>query len=617
MGQPMLAVSAYNAPSFGREIQLVGLDGERIRVDPHPPTPIDGGWSPDGRRIAFSGGDGPPYALGFRGIYTSDSRGRDVRLLYAAATDRLRDSPFSFMPSWSPDGKSIAFSVDHDGPWIVGADGQRARRVVDLYVDERVAWSPDGRRIAFGGAKSDSNAGVYTVGVDGTRLRRLARNSTPMFTDILDVAWAPDASRIVFTRSNGEVSEINVVGADGRNERRVALGVCPVWSPDGRRLAFAAQDRSERFVGIDVIRVDGGPATVITKRADASCPVWTADGRRIVFMVGHGSPRVADATGRSVRSPSPGERRRIRLAPTASQWSSTDGKFLAGDGDFDENWYVVRVFTLRGTLATFRWSDDFAPAWSPDGQKLAFVRLQKTDAIFVLDTAGNHVRRLAAGTNPTWSPDGKWIAFERKNQIFVVASGGGTARAIGKGNLPAWSPDSRSVAAVGAGLFVMPRAGGAPRRVDQPEQETCLGGRGSETMHGRPAWSHDGRELAFTYFIDACQEDELAVVTSDGTSQRVVAQGVSPQWSPDDAQIAFIDDYERLLYIPSAGGSARVLAGGHPVDSFSLAADGRLFAYAVDNPRVNGTDVWLVQTDGSGRRPLLEGGSDNDPVWRP
>src|SRR6266568_2851305 len=55
---PMLAIAAYNTPSDGREIQLVGLDGRRVRVDPHPPLPIDGAWSPDGARTAFSGGEG-------------------------------------------------------------------------------------------------------------------------------------------------------------------------------------------------------------------------------------------------------------------------------------------------------------------------------------------------------------------------------------------------------------------------------------------------------------------------------------------------------------------------------------------------------------------------------
>jgi TolB protein len=331
-------------------------------------------------------------------------------------------------------------------------------------------------------------------------------------------------------------------------------------------------------------------------------------------MVGHGSPRVADTTGRSVRSPSPGERKRIRLAPTASQWSSTDGKFLAGDGDFDENWYVVRVFTLRGTLATFRWSDDYSPTWSPDGQKIAFVRMQKTEQIFVLDTAGNDLRRLAAGTNPAWSPDGKWIAFERKNEIFVVPSRGGTARSIGKGRHPAWSPDSLSLAATYGGLFVISRDGERRLRIDRPGG-SCGGG-GAELPNGRPAWSHDGRLLAFSRWVQACQTDELAVAGSDGHFQRVLAEGDSPQWSPDDKQITFINGLEHLAVIPAAGGSARVLDSGL-VWSFALAPDRPLVAYTLDAPDRMGTDIWLVQTDGSDRRPLLQGGSDGDPAWRP
>src|SRR6266576_2630799 len=99
--QGTVAVAAYSAPSFGREIQLVDVTGKRTLVDPHPPIPLDGAWSPDGARLAFSGGEGPSYALDFRNLYTADSRGRDVRLLYAAPTG-VRASSWALTPSWSP-----------------------------------------------------------------------------------------------------------------------------------------------------------------------------------------------------------------------------------------------------------------------------------------------------------------------------------------------------------------------------------------------------------------------------------------------------------------------------------------------------------------------------------
>jgi Tol biopolymer transport system component len=617
--QPLLAVSAYNAPSYGREIQLVGLDGRRLRIDPHPPLPIDGAWSPNGKRIAFSGGDGPSYAVGYRGIYTTNSRGTEVQLLYAAKQGE-RHSSFAFVPSWSPDGKWVSFSVDGDGPWVVDAHGQHARRLADLAVDQWATWSPDGRTLAFAGRRSSGNDGVYTVRVDGTRLRRITRNQTRRERNaeagILHVAWAPDGKHIAVTRYDfGPRWEVDVVDADGRNERRVAWGGCAAWSPDGR-LAFEAEDRAGRTVGIGVVRPGHGRPKLIVRHKGAWCPTWTADGHRLLFFTGARGPYVVDADNGTVRKPSAAERRHLRLAPTADQLWSTDGKLLEINGYFDEEWFTVRISTLRGVAATFSWADDHSPTWSPGGTKLAFARTaKKTDAVYVVDATGGAPRKVASGTNPVWSPDGSWIAFERDKKVFVVASDGGPARAIAAGGDPAWSPDSRWVAVAGSGLHVAPRQGGEARQLDEARPD-CAGNSAARARTASPAWSHDGRTIAFAYYMEDCEEWTLAVIGSDGTSQRDIGHpnGQQPQWSPDDAHLMFIDSWGRLSYIAKDGQDVRVL-DERDAESFSLTSDGNLVAYAIEE--AFGSEIWLVQTDGSNRRPLLQSGTDTEPAWRP
>src|SRR5690242_12784748 len=181
--QGMLAIGAYNAPSFGREIQLLDLAGHLTRVDPHPPIPLDPAWAPGGGRMAFSGGEGPSYALEFRNLYTADSRGRNVRLVYEVPTG-LKASSWSLTPSWSPDGKRLAFTVDGLGPWVVDADGRGAHRAANLAVEpgQWAAWSPNGRMLAVPAeqlsGKSYANEGVYVVRADGRGLRRITRNQT-------------------------------------------------------------------------------------------------------------------------------------------------------------------------------------------------------------------------------------------------------------------------------------------------------------------------------------------------------------------------------------------------------------------------------------------------------
>jgi Tol biopolymer transport system component len=502
--QPVRAVAVYNTPAYGREIQLVRSDGRRIRIDPHPPLPIDGSWSPDGTRIAFSGGQDSNPPIGARNLYTAAGDGNDVRLLYRGKASA---------PSWSPDGKRIAFSADGRGPWVVGADGHGARRVADLVLETGAwaAWSPDGEKLAVSGQDlthgSEYDEGVYAVRVDGTGLQRLTRPLTRREVadeaGIFDVEWAPDGMRIAFTRysDSAPADEIDVIDANGRNEQRVDRGDCPVWSPDGERLAYSA------IGGIAVVR-PGRPARLIAKQKGARCPVWFADGRRILFFAG--GPYVVNVISASVRKATAADRTQVRLFQNAGQTFTKDGKFLDVEGDFDFHSQVVRILTLHGTAATFRWSDDHSPVWSPDHRKLAFVRLQKTEQIFIFDTVDRRLHRFAAGTNPAWSPDRNWIAFEHKDHIFVAPARRGAARPIGRGRHPNWSPDGRFIAATGGGLFVMSRNGEQGRRIDVRAVESCEGG--AEPPSGRPAWSPDGLTLTFSYWCEADQMYEQAVV---------------------------------------------------------------------------------------------------------
>jgi Tol biopolymer transport system component len=504
--QPVRAVEAYNTPAYGREIQLVRSDGMRLRFDPHPPLPIDGAWSPDGTRIAFSGGEGSNPPTGTKNLYTTAGDGSDVRLLYRGHAST---------PLWSPDGRWIAFLDDEgSGPLVVGADGHGAHRLADLVVEsfgDWGAWSPDGKELALSGQerKHDYGAGIYAVGVDGSRLHRLTRRLTRKEINdeagIVGVEWSPNGAQIAFVRysDSAPTDEIDVVDANGRNERRIGRGDCPAWSPGGKRLAYAVA------AGIAIVR-PGRPGRLLANQQHAGCPLWFADGRRILFFTG-GRPYVVDAGSASIRKATAADRTHVRLLQDPGQTVTKDGKFLDAEGDFDENNYVVRVSTLRGTVATFRWSDDYSPAWSPDRRKLMFVRLQRTRRIFIFDTIAKRLHRFAAGTDPAWSPDSKRIAFGHNNHIFVARIGAGAARPIGTGSTPAWSPDGRFVAATGGGgLFVMSPDGERRRRIDVRAVESCEGG--AETPSGRPSWSHDGVTLTFSYWCEADQMYEQAVV---------------------------------------------------------------------------------------------------------
>jgi Tol biopolymer transport system component len=219
-------------------------------------------WSPDGRRLAFqSGCDGNPE------IYVMDADGTHVRRL---TRDRARDGE----PSWRR-GR-IAFVSGRDGNpelYVMRPDGTRQRRLTRNGADDEwPAWSPDGRRLVFQSDR-DGDFDLYVMRATGGGLSRL----TNLPGDERLPAWSPDGSKIAFESNRDGNYDLYVVGADGRGLRRLtrdaAEDFAPAWSPNGRWLAFAS-DRDGRDQ-IFVMRADGTHVLRITSaQKDKDAPAW-------------------------------------------------------------------------------------------------------------------------------------------------------------------------------------------------------------------------------------------------------------------------------------------------------------------------------------------------------
>ena len=124
---------------------------------------------------------------------------------------------FDSVPTWSPDGRRIAFGSDRDGNreiYVMNADGSGVTRLTDNdAIDSGPAWSPDGRRIAFSSTR-DGRFEVYVMNADGSGVTRLTDN------DAFDwhPAWSPDGRHIAFQSNRDGNWEIYVM--NGRRLRR-------------------------------------------------------------------------------------------------------------------------------------------------------------------------------------------------------------------------------------------------------------------------------------------------------------------------------------------------------------------------------------------------------------
>jgi Tol biopolymer transport system component len=268
-------------------------------------------------------------------------------------------------PAGGGDGRLVVTytpAVDDAGHGYLGSlrlDGSDLRNVIEPAGAGGAAstgspsLSPDGRSAAFQRAMEEAGKlgppFVYAIPLDGSQPERRVTDGSPPETDPV---WSPVGRRIAFARQVGGSFDLLSVRPDGTGERRLTdtPGVderSPAWSPDGTRIAFARYESGlERGSG-DLWTADAGGGherMLLGDEHDYSEPAWSPDGRRIALLK-DSLVAVVDAGGGVPRP-------------------------LTSGGDFKES----------------------RPSWSPDGSRLAFTR--DPGKILTMDSDGSGMRQV-------------------------------------------------------------------------------------------------------------------------------------------------------------------------------------------------------------------------------
>jgi TolB protein len=300
---------------------------------------------------------------------------------------------------------------------------------------------------------SDANARLYAhtmsdeIHQQQRALRGVARTKLTFSSD-------RNRERVVGTVQNRDVKEVYIADYDGANQRRITtnrqLNITPVWSPDGRAIAYTSYRRG--YPDVFVALIFQGLQEEPTKGVGQNwLPVYSPDGSRICFTSNRdGNPELyimnRDGSGvrRVTNNPS------IDTTPT---WSPTGTQIaFTSDRAGQPQIYVVGAdgLNLRRLTTTESYAD--RPTWSPAPfNEIAFAaRTGPGYDIKIYDLASGQTRQITfgEGTNesPAYSPNGRHIAFTSTRagrvQVFTIGRDGRGPRQVtrdGNNQTPAWS----------------------------------------------------------------------------------------------------------------------------------------------------------------------------------
>ena len=328
----------------------------------------------------------------------------------------------------------------------------------------------DGAGVAFSGYLSDVHnpsaplalQKIYRGAATDTDVRRMAHQFADDILGVLSGGQPGIAqTEIAYVSARGGNKEIWVMDYDGANQHQLthlkSISLTPRWSPDATRIAFTCFAPYRGVTSAQICIYSAASDRLISFprfRGTSGSPAWSPDGSQLAFMSSqNGDPEiyVADTAGTHLH--------RITFAAgvsTSPAWNPKTGQQMAFVSDRGGT-PVLYVANADGSNVEKLNLPDMGyvvdPAWSPNGQLLAFSwrRPSGNYDIYVMDIVTRQLVELTkdAGRNerPSWAPDGRHVAFESTRtgtrQIWSMLADGSQPRQLtfeGQNESPNWSP---------------------------------------------------------------------------------------------------------------------------------------------------------------------------------
>jgi eukaryotic-like serine/threonine-protein kinase len=328
-------------------------------------------WSPDGRSFAYQNmADGA--------IWISDSSGQNPRVAVPALGHGLTNTE----PRFSPDGREVAFVGRHNGPYgelsiAEVATGKVRRLTHDDALALSPVWSPDGASIYFASSRGGT-MNIWKIAATGGEAEQVTAGQG----DDAQLDVSADGKRIVFStfRENMPIVELDLeAGPHQPSQKPLTTDparnqTAPVYSPDGKRLAYFSNRKGAEKESIWVSNADGSsPVQVVQDNRVNVFPHWTPDGGQLVYNSKPSGMEISISDFRLVSISGGAPRVIWKDAEDNSFDVGTQGRLLFRSSDGKVQLYDPssnKAQTLNAHPPDKNW---WLLRWSPDGRSVAYV----------------------------------------------------------------------------------------------------------------------------------------------------------------------------------------------------------------------------------------------------
>jgi Tol biopolymer transport system component len=398
--------------------------------------------SPDGQQLAYAwnGGSGPHFSIYVKLFGTEQS----LRLTKQESVD--------FDPVWSPDGRYVAFcriQKGQTGIYIVSAFGGPERKVRDAHWEERefyevfwyfgrLSWSPDGKSLAFSDREaSNEPTGIFLLSLDTLGVRRL---TSPGLSGDYNPVFSPDGRTLGFNRGSQGVESIWTLPLAGGREQRLITGSQYgwglAWTADSRELVFGRAGWLGNSGWLWKISAQGGEPERLQFGQEGSEP--SIRGNRLAYARQLTNLNIWKRALGAAHSARESEKFLTSTTIESGPQFSPDGSSIAFESTRSG---AYEIWLCRSDGSNLLQLTHFntvtgTPRWSPDGEQIAFDSRAPGNAdIFVMDSRGGSIRQFthepSTDVIPSWSRDGRWIYFASDRsgdwEVWKMLAAGGAA----------------------------------------------------------------------------------------------------------------------------------------------------------------------------------------------